>query len=167
MKIKKISRFLAIGICAAVLVGCSTNEERTADTSVTESKDMQSIDTETSSERSSVTSEAINSSDSKLSDSQNSTVSESEVTNDSAEQEESTELTTEEASKKVLDYLKEQKGYELEGISVRVEEEKEEGKYTIQAFSLSAPGGNGEQATATIGWYLVDKITGDVEEEPI
>lgn len=57
MKRKKIFRFLAIGVCGAVLAGCSTNEDSTTDTSATESEETQSVDT-TSSKSSSSASEA-------------------------------------------------------------------------------------------------------------
>lgn len=57
MNSKKISRFLAIGLCGVVLAGCSTNDDNTADSSTTESKETQSVDT-TSIESSSATSEA-------------------------------------------------------------------------------------------------------------
>ena len=63
MNSKKISRFLVIGFCGVVLAGCSPNDDNTADSSTTESKEMQSVDT-TSSESSSATSEASNSSES-------------------------------------------------------------------------------------------------------
>lgn len=60
MKRKKISYFLAIGLCGAVLAGCSSNDD-TTDTSVTESEETQSIGT-TSSESSTVTSKSNSSS---------------------------------------------------------------------------------------------------------
>lgn len=63
MKRKKISRFLAIGLCGVVLAGCSSNGENTADTSATESEEIQSKDT-SSSESSPAVSEATSDSES-------------------------------------------------------------------------------------------------------
>ena len=81
MKRKKISRFLAIGICGAVLAGCSSNEDNTADTSATESEITQSVDT-TNSESSSATSETSSSSESEeASDSEEIPVSSSDQEN--------------------------------------------------------------------------------------
>lgn len=57
VKSKTISRFLAIGLCGAVLAGCSTKDDNMVDSSTTESKETQRADT-TGNESSSATSEA-------------------------------------------------------------------------------------------------------------
>ena len=67
MKRKNFSHFLAIGLCGAVLAGCSTTGDNTADTSTTELEETQSVDT-TSSESSSAASEASSSSNSEATD---------------------------------------------------------------------------------------------------
>lgn len=56
IKRKKISRFLLIGFCVAILTSCSTNDNSTNDTTTTESSETDSRNT-VSSESSSATSE--------------------------------------------------------------------------------------------------------------
>lgn len=71
------------------------------------------------------------------------------------------ELSEDDATKKVFDYVDEHEDVDREDVKVHVEDrEDEEGKYTVQAFVFS----EGDKGmTNTIGWYEVDKETGEVE----
>lgn len=89
MTSKKISRFLAIGLCGAVLAGCSTNNDDTTDTSATESEETQSVDM-TSSESSSTTSEVSSSANN-----EESTTSSTNQENQATSSQESIDLTFE------------------------------------------------------------------------
>lgn len=144
MKRKKISRFLAIGLCGAVLAGCSANGDSTADMSATESAETQSLDT-TSSESSSVASNAINSSEKKDSNENNS------------------ELTEEEAKDRLFEYLKENNSERAENFDTYDLLIKEEGRnFQISLFPHTTS--DDEQGGAMIARYNVERETGNVEE---
>lgn len=144
MKRKKISRFLAIGLCGAVLAGCSATGDSTADTSATESAETQSMDT-TSSESSSVASNAINSSGKKDSNENNS------------------ELTEEEAKDRLFEYLEENNSERAENFETYDLLIKEEGRnFQISLFPHTTS--DDEQGGAMIARYNVERETGNVEE---
>lgn len=149
MKRKKISRFLAIGLCGAVLAGCSTNEDNAADNSATESAETQSMDT-TSSESSSATSEESSSSE-----------NQEEVTN-SQEQEDS-ELTEEESKDTLVDYIKEndpEMGELIDAYDILIEKEGDKYRATVYP-AVSTDESKGRSLVAS---YEIDKMTGEVEK---
>ncbi|MBY7142618.1 hypothetical protein KFZ56_05895 [Virgibacillus sp. NKC19-3] len=82
-------------------------------------------------------------------------------------QEENAALTEEDATGNVFDYVDEHEDADREEVKAMVQdEEDEEGYFTVQAFVYSSSGDDDEvQMTNTIGWYLVDKETGEVEEK--
>lgn len=84
---------------------------------------------------------------------------------DTGEQE-NTGLTKEEAIEKMFDYVDEHEASHREDVKAMVQDdEDEEGKYLVQAFVYSGEEDDDAQMTNTIGWYLVDKETGEVEEK--
>lgn len=149
MKRKKISRFLAIGICGVVLAGCSTNGDNTSDTSATESEETQSIET-TSSESSSATSEESSSSE-----------NQEEVTN--SQKQETSELTEEEAKEKLFDYVKENNPSLDKLIDDYVVSMEEQGN-NFQASIFPHVTSDDKQGGALIARYNIDRKTGDVEK---
>ncbi|GAA0339463.1 hypothetical protein ACFQ4Z_08180 [Oceanobacillus oncorhynchi subsp. oncorhynchi] len=91
----------------------------------------------------------------------------SEDTSNANEQEENTEITEEDATTNVFDYVDEHSDTNREDVKAMVQDdEDEEGYYTVQAFVFSGEEGE-EQMTNTIGWYLVDKETGEVKEKEL
>lgn len=90
-----------------------------------------------------------------------------EKQSDTRGQEENSELTEEDATKIVFDYVDEHENYDREDVKAMVDKNKDdEGYFTVQAF-VYAGGEDEVQMTNTIGWYLVDKETGEVEEKKI
>lgn len=144
MERKKISCFLAIGLCGVVLAGCSTNEDSTVDTSAIESKETQSIDT-TSSESSLVTSESTSSLEKKDSN------------------ENASELTEEEAKEKLFDYVKENNPSLDKLIDEYVVSMEEQGN-NFQASIFPHVTSDDEQGGALIARYNIDRKTGEVEK---
>lgn len=144
MERKKISCFLAIGLCGVVLAGCSTNEDSTVDTSAIESKETQSIDT-TSSESSLVTSESTSSLEKKNSN------------------ENASELTEEEAKEKLFDYVKENNPSLDKLIDEYVVSMEEQGN-NFQASIFPHVTSDDEQGGALIARYNIDRKTGEVEK---
>ncbi len=141
---KKISRFLAIGLCGAVLAGCSSNNDGMTDTSASESKETQNIDT-TSSESSSVASNTINSSKKKDSKENNS------------------ELTEEEAKELLFEYLEENNSERAENFETyELLIKEEERNFQISLFPHTTS--DDEQGGAMIARYNVERETGNVEE---
>ena len=144
MQRKIFSHLLAIGLCGGVLAGCSTNEDRTADTSHTESAEIQSIDS-MSSESSLVTSEATSNSgrkDSKENDSK---------------------LTEEAAKEKLFDYVKENDP-SLDKLIDTYDILMEEKGSSFQASIFPHVTSDDEQGGALIARYNIDRKTGDVEK---
>ncbi len=84
---------------------------------------------------------------------------EDEQHEESNEQEESTAITREDASNLVFDYIRDHGDYDLEEVQIGVEDrEDEEDVFVVRVFVFS-----GEMMN-TVGWYQVDKETGEVEE---
>lgn len=82
--------------------------------------------------------------------------------------EEDTALSEEDAPGKVFDYVDEHENYDREDVKAMVQDdEDEEGKFLVQAFVYSGENDDEAQMTNTIGWYLVDKETGEVEEREL
>ncbi|MFD1067835.1 hypothetical protein [Oceanobacillus locisalsi] len=89
----------------------------------------------------------------------------SKEASDTSEQEENTELTEEDATSAVFDYVDEHEDVSREDVKTMVHED-EDGYFNIQAF-VYAGEDDEVQMTNTIGWYLVDKETGEVEEKEL
>ncbi|WP_080874444.1 hypothetical protein [Oceanobacillus timonensis] len=87
----------------------------------------------------------------------------SEDASDTSGQEENAKLTEEDATSNVFDYVDEHKDVDREDVKTMVHED-EDGYFTVQAF-VYAGEDDEVQMTNTIGWYLVDKETGKVEEK--
>lgn len=142
---KKFFRFLAIGLCGAVLAGCSTNKDNAASsTSASEPAEIQSIGN-TSSESSLVTSEATSSSEKKDSN------------------ENDCELTEEEAKEKLFDYVKENDPSLDKMIDDYVVSMEEQGN-NFQASIFPHITSDDEQGGALIARYNIERKTGDVEK---
>ncbi|WP_077602976.1 hypothetical protein [Oceanobacillus sojae] len=91
--------------------------------------------------------------------------SSSEENSNTEDQEENTEITEEDALSIVMDFVDEHKDVDREEVKMMVQDNQEtEEYYKIQAFVFSGEEGE-DQMTNTVGWYLVDKETGDIEED--
>lgn len=156
---KKISRFLAIGLCGAVLAGCSTNEDNVADTSATESEETQSSSSISSEESSSAASEVTSSSESEKST--EASKDPEEVTN--SQEQEASELTEEEAKDTLVDYIKENDpeiGELIDTYDIVMEEEGS----SFQASIFPPVTSDDTKGAALIARYKIDRKTGNVEK---
>ncbi|PPA70100.1 hypothetical protein [Jeotgalibacillus proteolyticus] len=80
------------------------------------------------------------------------------------EQEESSKMTEDEAIEKVFNYLEAQEDVNLDDIQLMIQDtEGNENEFTVQAFVFSGEEEDEAQMTNTLGWYSVDKNTGEVE----
>lgn len=80
------------------------------------------------------------------------------------EGQEDTELSEEEAVERVRAYIEEEEDVEADDFSIMIEE-REEGEYSAQVFTYVSGGEDDEmEATRTMGWYTVDRQTGEVRD---
>ncbi|WP_440897475.1 hypothetical protein ACS127_05770 [Amphibacillus sp. Q70] len=81
-------------------------------------------------------------------------------------QEESAELTEDDVPEKVFDYVDEHEDFDTEEVRVMVDRE-EDGKFIVRVFVFSGDEDDDTQMMNTLGWYMVDKETGEVEEREL
>lgn len=147
-----IKKILLLSISTFLLAACGNNTE----SEVEEEPTGQSVETPQSSENQDNNNESDDQKNNDENELQNDTTSsQNEIDSGSEAQED-------EAVENVLTYLEEQEGYDTEGLRISLEE-GEEGEYRAQVFGF-APEDGEQQATQTIGWYVVDKQTGEVEK---
>lgn len=142
---KKSAIFKKIILASAsslLLTACGTNTDSENEESTTDPpmEDHQSDENETTDET-------------------NSTENEEKNETEEQDQEIDNELTEEEAIENVLSYLEEQEGMETEGLRLNTTERKE--AFRVQVFAF-VPEDEEEQMTQTLGWFLVDKESGEV-----
>ncbi|SDN66065.1 hypothetical protein [Alkalicoccus daliensis] len=73
------------------------------------------------------------------------------------------EIPEDDVAEIVFDYMEENEDFETEDVKIMVDDREEEG-YRAQVFSF-VPEDAEQQATQTLRWYYIDKVTGEVRNE--